>query len=276
MFVRCTAVSLLIAICSIGETFATHNQTAAVASGRNATHIHKWVVGGGDAGPTPYQASLQKGGHFCGGAIIDRRWILTAAHCITDLLPRELTVVVGTNRLSRGGFRFGVEKLIRHPWYDSSRTANDIGLVQILGLFLWLPGLVGRVSISSDYVAAGTEAVLTGWGGTQQNVGPLSDQLQFIRLRVIGQPQCREKLSIIQNGHICTLNREGEGICEGDSGSPLVSGGRVIGIANFGANYGSKECAAGLPDGFARVSYYYRWIENNIRRQSLGIFGLFL
>lgn len=49
---------------------------------QNATII-KHVVGGSDAGPTPYQVSLQKyRGHFCGGAIIDDRWIITAAHCL--------------------------------------------------------------------------------------------------------------------------------------------------------------------------------------------------
>jgi len=42
------------------------------------------VVGGVEAMPHswPWQVSLQgRRGHFCGGSIINDRWIATAAHC---------------------------------------------------------------------------------------------------------------------------------------------------------------------------------------------------
>ncbi|XP_053689365.1 chymotrypsin-1-like [Sabethes cyaneus] len=236
--------------------------------------ISKHVVGGGDAGPTPYQVSLQnRNGHFCGGAIIDRRWVLTAAHCLSDVRPREVVVIVGTTKLSMGGWPFFVSKLIAHPEYDSEHVTNDIGLVKIRGLFLWLPTLVEKVGFSKEFVTAGQEATLTGWGGTRQSGGPASDKLQFVLLKVIEQDQCKIKLDMIGDGHICTFTQEGQGICRGDSGSPLVKQGKVIGVASFGLGFPpERSCAAGFPDGFTRVSHYYTWIKDTINRNFIGIF----
>lgn len=45
------------------------------------------IVGGNEAvsGAFPYQVSLQRGYfHFCGGSILNKRWILSAGHCFQE------------------------------------------------------------------------------------------------------------------------------------------------------------------------------------------------
>lgn len=63
---------------------ATRNEPL---SGEEEGLLKKAVIGGVDANnqQRPYQVSLQRtdsGVHFCGGAIIEKHYILTAAHCL--------------------------------------------------------------------------------------------------------------------------------------------------------------------------------------------------
>ena len=64
---------------------------------------------------------------------------------------------------------------------------------------------------------------------------------------------------MVQNGFefkiIFKINFE----IQGDSGSPLVADGQLIGIASF-----VHPCAAGVPDVFTKVSAYLNWIKKTM------------
>ncbi|XP_055533039.1 chymotrypsin-1-like [Wyeomyia smithii] len=251
-------IIVMCALCSAASS------SSADGDRRNATLV-KHVVGGGKAGPTPYQVSLQKSGHFCGGAIIDDQWIVTAAHCLMNSKARDMTALAGTLQLKKGGTRYRVEKLFPHPSYDRVKSINDIGLVKIAKKFQWEPTLVEKIGFSDKFVRGGREAILTGWGGTSQYYSAPATELQAAVVRVISESQCQSILNNIGSGHICTFTKFGQGACGGDSGGPLVSEGEVIGVVSFGIATNLASCAAGYPDGFARVSHYYDWIKKTIK-----------
>lgn len=48
----------------------------------------------------------------------------------------------------------------------------------------------------------------------------------------------------------------GTGTCFGDSGGPLISDNKLIGIVSF-----ARICALGYPDGYTRISTYADWID---------------
>ncbi|XP_053679996.1 uncharacterized protein LOC128730929 [Anopheles nili] len=95
-------------------------------------------------GQYPWQVSLELLhpsygfiGHWCGGVLIDRNWVLSAAHCIhNDLfnlpLPALWTVVLGEyDRRSESGFeqRIPVDKIILHEKYHNFK--HDLVLLKL-------------------------------------------------------------------------------------------------------------------------------------------------
>ncbi|XP_017754464.1 PREDICTED: chymotrypsin-1-like [Eufriesea mexicana] len=218
------------------------------------------IVGGQDApvGKFPYQVSLrQNGRHFCGGSILNSRYILTAAHCVdgqTD--PRKISVHVGTNQLSSAGEAYGVEKIAEHREYNSIRLINDVALLRV-DKDIAFNSLVKAIPLATGSATyEGSSCVLSGWGTTVLG-GNSPNNLQYIDLIVEKQDACKKAQWRVQSSHICTLTKVGEGACHGDSGGPLVANGKQIGIVSFGS-----PCAIGKPDVYTRVSSFVSWISN--------------
>lgn len=80
----------------------------------------------------------------CGGTVINQRYILTAAHCITNLKKQKLAGVrlgeweISTDKDCVGEYcappvqDIAIEEVIPHPGYGSgSEFWNDIGLLRL-------------------------------------------------------------------------------------------------------------------------------------------------
>ncbi|XP_055609020.1 chymotrypsin-2-like [Uranotaenia lowii] len=224
------------------------------------------VVGGQEAKPgsAPYQVSLQGlFGHSCGGAIIGDQWVLTAAHCVQGSVS-GMQVLVGTNSLKEGGRKYKPSKFIVHSRYNKPQFHNDIALIKLTDKIQFSDD-IKVIGYSEKVVPVNSTLVLTGWGRTSTN-GPIPTKLQTIELNYVPYEECRKlhgDSEDVDIGHICTLNKVGEGACNGDSGGPLTYNGKLVGVVNFGV-----PCARGYPDAYARVSYYHDWIRTNIKNNS--------
>merc|ERR1712168_604772 len=111
-----------------GQTFFGYDSSAAAYSSG-------YIVGGYDVkrGSFPWQVSIQSWGHFCGGTIINKRWILTAAHCFTRG-SSGVKIVAGEHNLryTEGSEqKIYVQRHFTHPAYGSRNQKNDITLLKL-------------------------------------------------------------------------------------------------------------------------------------------------
>lgn len=114
---------------------------ASVTRGRyRPTEIRMPRIIGGDEtlpGEFPWAVSVKLNGQpICGGSLIDRNWILTAAHCVVGYNPKNLTVRLGAYRIKDTSevqtVDLPVAMFIVHKDYSMPRPfSNDIALLKM-------------------------------------------------------------------------------------------------------------------------------------------------
>ncbi|XP_050550446.1 transmembrane protease serine 9-like [Spodoptera frugiperda] len=227
-------------------------------------------------GQFPYQAILfidLNGWRYsvCGGALLNSRSVLTAAHCWFDghMQASNITVVLGTIDLLSGGTRIVTESVVTHSGWNPYLVRNDIAIVN-------LPSVVA-VSDTINFIAlpAGSDlqnsfadaiATVTGYGRTVSGSGVLHGTLHYAKLPVITNVECQNSFpGWVQPSNICISGAFGASVCTGDSGGPLVvdSNNRriLMGVLSFGHAQG---CQSGHPVSYTRVTSYITWILSNL------------
>ncbi|XP_046819420.1 chymotrypsin-2-like [Vespa crabro] len=231
------------------------------------------IVNGEDAklGEIPYQVSLQiklSAFHFCGGSILDKNYVITAAHCVSSKSKDNIQIVAGTNYLNDENSSFhNVKRIIVHENYSPSDSwKNDIALLEVVEPFSETK-LISFINLptSHDVINTNDVAVISGWGRLWQN-GATTKKLQRAMIYIADQNYCRNMYATmgysIHNSHLCAYDPESpRGSCHGDSGGPLTVNGKLVGLVSW-----AKACAlTDYPTVYTRVSEFMDWIDANTK-----------
>eukprot|EP00797_Seminavis_robusta_P004106 Sro1266_g257540.2 (329) ;mRNA; f:1923-2911 len=219
----------------------------------------------------------------CGGTLIHKDIVLSAAHCHNVFQDRGL-YVGGTTDYGMDGTFHEDETVVVHPSFDGDTLAHDLLLVK---LETWNPQAAtvtwgfddSNTNNDTDDIIltpqTGQEVLVIGFGTTLEN-GPLSLDLLQATVHITDQEFCRDYYqqnydTPVTDDQVCAMDNATtnassiQDACYNDSGGPLLQQLADGSFQQVGIIIFSIGCARpNVPAVYVRLNAYKDWIQQGI------------
>ena len=289
----CFAILSFISCFDVSASSPTKKATSSKSTNREL------IINGDSARPYDHQFFLKStpdnvietNDVLCGASLIHSDIILTAAHCHGGFNYGAMAYNPITERLDR---YTTVDLQIAYPnYYQNLDVINfDLMILRLSSPITDIEPVL--LNANPDFPVRGKNSVdtyvLEGLGAGLTETGFISRGLEIGFFNAMANDQCTKRLGnsypAITDDIICADPFTDDSICAGDSGGPLTARVHIpennnlfgnspwndnnnikpvqVGITSFG-----NDCAVDLiPDGFARISYFHKWITEQICKYS--------
>ncbi|XP_045775547.1 CLIP domain-containing serine protease 2-like isoform X2 [Maniola jurtina] len=231
----------------------------------------------------------------CAGSVINSRYILTAAHCVTN--GRKLKNIAGvrvgefdysTDVDCQGAYDnmvceskiqdISVEEIIPHKSFTGQPPVEaDIALLRLSETINMTnnaaPICLPVYSDLRNARLAGKNATIAGWGVTENKTS--STKLLKAEIPILSNDVCshyynryeHQRSSLIENMFCAGAMMKDS--CDGDSGGPLIVESDFNGqirLVQFGiVSFGPAQCGTEFPGVYTDVTKYMGWILDTIK-----------
>jgi trypsin len=139
-------------------------------------------------------AILKDNGHWCGGTMLSKRTVLTAAHCV-KCSKCDFKIRAGSSFKSSGGLVVKVQNIIVHPKYTGKPSYDYDYALLILNKVgdRDFPDVVrhAKLPAKDDKIEVGQLMQVAGWGYISMKIEE-PEQLQLAKVPIYDTDECKK------------------------------------------------------------------------------------